>query len=172
MCFLSLAAFRPRAGGQPRLPPEDHPHQQRADAAGPRHQPGGRGEAHRLHRHRLPLRRHHPLRRAAQVRIKPSRPHTEHTLPLFVVQKQLETILSETCTSGYCLVNRSLQAAHRTGSTVLVIYSREEVQLFITKGGGGCGETNCWLKTQSHPQQHFKQPSVITRSLRDQTRRY
>lgn len=66
---MCVAAFRPSAGRQPRLPPEDHPHQQRADSAGPSHQPGGRGETHSLHQHRLPLRRHHTLRRAAQVRI-------------------------------------------------------------------------------------------------------
>lgn len=66
--LFCLAAFRPSEGGKPQFPPEDHPSQQRADAARPGHQPRGRGEAHRLRQRRLPLRRHHPLWRAAQVR--------------------------------------------------------------------------------------------------------
>lgn len=70
LSFICLAAFWPSEGGDPRLPPEDYPDQQRADAARPVHQLRGRGEAHRLHQRRVPLRRHHPLRRAAQVRVR------------------------------------------------------------------------------------------------------
>lgn len=66
VCSL-CAALRSRAGRQRGLPRENHTHQQRDDAAGSGHQPRGRGEAHRLHQRRLPLRRHHPLWRAAQV---------------------------------------------------------------------------------------------------------